>query len=114
MDKKKASQILTVLLVSAMGPYVFPQLGIRTEHFVMYGLVIFFSLKSGLGFLVGKDKHVFMIVVLFLSLLLWFIITTFLFGSNPSINKVLADIDNYTQSIWLILITSYCVRNLKT
>ena len=114
MNKKKASQILTVLLVSAMGPYVFPQLGIRTEHFVMYGLVIFFSLKSGLGFLVGKDKHVFMIVVLFLSLLLWFIITTFLFGSNPSINKVLADIDNYTQSIWLILITSYCVRNLKT
>ena len=113
MDKKKASQILTVLLVSAMGPYVFPQLGIRTEHFVMYGLVAFFSLKSGLGFLVGKDKHVFMIVALFISLLLWVIITTFIFGSNPSINKVLADIDNYTQPIWLILITSYCVRRLK-
>lgn len=114
MDEKKASQILTVLLVSAMGPYVLPQMGIRVEHFVMYALVAFFSLKSGLGFLVGKDKHVFMIVVLFLSLLLWFIITTFLFGSNPSINKVLADIDNYTQPIWQILITSYCIRNLKT
>lgn len=113
MDGKKASQILTVLLVSAMGPYVLPQMGIRVEHFVMYALVAFFSLKSGHSFLVGKDKHVFMIVVLFISLLLWLIITTFIFGSNPSINKVLADIDNYTQPIWLILITSYCVRRLK-
>lgn len=114
MDEKKASQILTVLLISAMGPYVLPQMGIRVEHFVMYALIAFFSLKSGLGFLVGKDKHVFMIVVLFLSLLLWFIITTIANGLNPSINKVLADIDNYTQPIWLILITSYCVRKLNT
>ena len=113
MNLKTASQIITVLLVSATGPYVFPQMGLRVEHFIMYGLVAFFSVRSGLGFLIGKkEKHVFILVALLLCLLLVFLATTYTSDFNPPIFKVIADTDNYLQPVWLILITSYCVRRL--
>lgn len=113
MNLKTASQIIIVLLVSAMGPYVFPRMGLRTEHFIMYGLVFFFSVKSGFGFLIGKkENHVFILVALFLCLLLVFLVTTYTSDFNPTIYKLIADIENYLQPVWLILITSYCVRRL--
>lgn len=88
-------------------------MGLRVEHFIMYGLVAFFSVRSGFGFLIGKkEKHVFILVALFLCLLLVFLAITYASDFNPPIFKVIADIENYLQPVWLILITSYCVRRL--
>lgn len=114
MGLKSALQILSILLISAMGPYVLPQMGIRVEHFVMYPMLVFFSVKSNLALLFGaKQRHVFIIVGLFLFLLLVFLANTYASDFHPPIYKVLADVDNYTQPICLILITNYCLRRLS-
>ena len=35
---KKAHRIIILLFISAFGPYIFPQAGLRLEHFFIYGV----------------------------------------------------------------------------
>lgn len=113
MTKSKSSFILSLLLWSAMGPYLFPELGLRVEHIVMYGLLALFAIKTQLGVFFPRDRAILTLFVLFVSLLLITILVTAGSNYSPSFRKVIADSENYTQPIVLILLTYHCIKNLQ-
>jgi len=113
MASSKKPLILAFLLWSAMGPYIFPELGLRVEHFIMYGLLSLFALKTRFEIFFPKDRNILMLYALFIMLFLITILVTVSSNYHPSFRKVIADSENYIQPIALIALTFHCIKNLQ-
>ena len=100
----RASRLLILLLcIAAMGPYVFPEQGLRLEHFVIYGSLPFvlyklqtvkYKIDNNISLLVKLSAGV-MVIILFVSL----------FKDNwRTIYAFFAGMENFSQPPVLILI----------
>ena len=110
-SEKNAVAIITILLISAFGPYLSNK-GIRTEHVVIYllgpiaSLILLMRKKTLLNY-----KY---ILWLFMSLLLILIIVTtvtIINGNYVSTYKLIAEIENFLQPIVIMVIVAAFVKN---
>lgn len=96
------SILIYILLISAFGPYLLPSIGIRFDHFVIYG--IFFFLAVSKRIYISKNSS----ILLMLFLLLTIFITPFFNSINPeyviSNSLFISQIENYLQPIIIFLV----------
>jgi len=107
----KKNTLLIWLIIASFGPYITGN-GLRTEHFLIYGI-----LPLAIVTLMLKKRTIisyfplFSILLLLLFITLWTFLVTFIGVKNyESFNKVIAHLENYAQSIAIILISGAFVN----
>lgn len=105
--KKRLIDWMPVLLVVAsFGPYVFPSLGLRSEHFLIYSMVLFaVPLLVMRRRIIRLPQPLFRIIVLLLGITLWTLFVS-VSGGHPVVSfyKYLSSIENYVQPIAVVLV----------
>lgn len=102
----KKGTLLIWLIFASFGPYLTSN-GLRTEHFLIYGIlplaIIALMLKKRT---IISYFPLFTILLLLIFITLWTFLITFLGVENyESFNKVIAHLENYFQPIAIILIS---------
>ena len=103
--------ILSLLLISAFGPYLAPANGIRLEHIVIYPLALFF----GVRYLMVPQKptpRVYRIIMaLWAALIIWMFLITYI--QKPSFSFfTIAAMENIIQPLALIFILGELLKRL--
>lgn len=97
------------LVVFSFGPYVFPSMGIRTEHIFLYSLLPFaFLILLGNRRAVFYDQSMFFIFVLVFMLTVMTLLST-IFGydniiDNTSIGKIISHLEKYLRPMATIIV----------
>lgn len=102
------------LSIAALGPYVFPAAGLRLEHFVIYGSLIYVMISEiSLFKYVKKIDNLLILMVLCLAVALWILTVSLpnIIGGS-SAYKILSAMENFTQPIALIVVISSVVGKL--
>ena len=101
----KKDTLLILLIIASFGPYITNN-GLRTEHFLIYGIlplaVVTLMLRKRT---IISYFPLFLILLLLLFITLWTFLVTFIGVKNcESFHKVIAHLENYVQPIAIILI----------
>jgi hypothetical protein len=98
--------IPVLLVVASFGPYVFPSVGLRSEHFLIYSMLLFAvpSLVMRRR-IIQLSQPLFGIIVLLLGITLWTLFVP-ISGEYPVVSfyKYLSSIENYVQPIAVVLV----------
>lgn len=110
--KKLYYQAPFLIILASFGPYVIESLGLRTDHFAIYGLFVllipwFLLMKPVLV------KNSFIILAIWGSVFLFALIRTFFDMETRNIFKVLAAIESFFQPIAILIILSLTTSRLK-
>jgi hypothetical protein len=110
LTKLSFTTVQGVLILSAFGPYIINDLGIRTDHLVIYTLFSYILAKAMLNgsiYLINEMK-----VIIIILIILFLIPFMMLLYNNIYTLKTLASIENYLQPIAVIIIVCYgCKHN---
>lgn len=109
-----AQRIIILLFISAFGPYIFPQAGLRLEHFFIYGVVLYIIISTSASKHPLKfDRFVFTLLCLSCLTLFWITIVSIFSGGFGKLYGALAGLENFLQPIALILISSWYFSKLS-
>ena len=110
--EKRAVIILSLLLISAFGPYLLPAYGIRLEHFVIYPVFIILIFNSVfINRIIKINRYSLSITLFWIIMLLHVIIVTV---NNGKLHyNVLSDIENLLQPIAIIIILGWMSYGLN-
>ena len=109
----RAKRITILLFVSAFGPYMFPQAGLRLEHFFIYGVFGYVIIRLATSHNSYKfNRFVFSLLSLSALTLLWITVISVYRGGFGNLYGALAGLENFLQPIALILITSWYFSKL--
>ena len=101
LGRIRTSAIAFVILVSSFGPYIFPNLGVRLDHLVIYLTFILLILTGKMQI----PKTSLLLLVFACLLILFFVPMVTLYAENYiSFSLVVAQIENYLQVPVLLLI----------
>lgn len=107
--------ILIFLCLSAFGPYVLPNFGLRVEHFLIYGfLPVYILTRLGVSpnlTIPGASR---ILIFLFLAETIWITIVSFLSEGKGQFLQIFAACDNVFQPVILLLAGSCLVCNLAS
>lgn len=107
------SKLIILLVITAFGPYIIPQAGIRIEHFFIYGIFLY----TFLCFLSGKsdfrlNRYAAILLILFSATVIWIFAVSYLQKGLGNIYGLVASIENFTQPIALIFILTCFLKGL--
>ena len=110
LTKLSFTTVQGVLILSAFGPYIINDLGIRTDHLVIYTSFSYILAKAMLNGSINLINEMkFIIIILIILFLIPFVMLLY---NNIYTLKMLASIENYLQPIAVIIIVCYgCKHN---
>lgn len=110
----RAKAVLAILSLSALGPYLFMQFGLRTDHAIIYPLAVFAVLKHlSAGRFLPWPRSLASLSLIFGVSVLWVLTVTSVGGhEHISNNQIVAEIENDIQPIALLFILSWYMRRL--
>lgn len=111
----KNYNLVILLFILFSGIYVIPQLGLRTDHLLIYSLfliigVYFFFLNRPLYL----NHSISLIITLLFFINIISMISFLYFREAISIYEVIADLENYIQPIAVVLLTCFVVKNYQS
>lgn len=112
MNKSWTDMIPIFIIVAAFGPYVFSSYGLRSEHLLIYPLLLFaipvFIMRQRF---IQWSRPLLGMLVLLLGITLWTLAASML-GSYPIVSsyKYVACLENYIQPIAVIILVLAFVR----
>jgi hypothetical protein len=110
---QRAKRITILLFISAFGPYIFPQAGLRVEHFFIYGVFGYVIIRLATSHGSYKfNRTLFSLLCLSALTLLWITAISLYRGGFGNLYGALAGLENFLQPIALILITSWYFSKL--
>jgi hypothetical protein len=105
LTKLSFTTVQGVLILSAFGPYIINDLGIRTDHLVIYTSFSYILAKAMLNGSINLINEMkFIIIILIILFLIPFVMLLY---NNIYTLKMLASIENYLQPIAVIVIVCY-------
>lgn len=107
---KRAKLFIFILCISAFGPYVFPNQGLRLEHIVIYGA---FSYWIIFKIDINWNKNIFILMVLCLAVLVWMLVVSLQNIEQSTLYRLVAAFENFTQPIALIASINMAIINLS-
>jgi hypothetical protein len=115
-EERKASFIISVVLVAAFGPYLSPSLGIRLEHLVIYPLAVSTAMASALRHKEGRFRYAPAYYVILLGVLLTHVLWTTMVAASShrerSAMDLVAGIENFVQPIAIAVIVHSVARSI--
>jgi hypothetical protein len=109
----RAKRFTILLFISAFGPYMFPQAGLRVEHFFIYGVFGYVIIKLATSHDSYKfNRSIFALLCLWGLTILWIIAISVFNGGFGNLYGALAGLENFLQPTALILITSWYFSRL--
>ena len=111
----RAGIVLALLSLSALGPYLLMQFGLRTDHVVIYPLAVFAAFKHiGSGRLLPRPGTLAIIALILIVPTLWILTVTFAGGNEHiSTNQIIAELENEIQPVALVFILSWYLGRLS-
>ncbi len=110
---QRAKRFTLLLFISAFGPYIFPQAGLRLEHFFIYGVFGYVLISLAVSHNSYKfNRTVFTLLFLSVLILFWIMVISVFRGGFGNLYGALAGLENFLQPIALILITSWYFSKL--
>ncbi len=110
----KNYNLIALLFILLSGVYIFPQLGIRSDHIIIY---FSFLLFSGYFFFLNRaiqlNYSIITILILLLLINVISLISSLYYREAISIYEIIADFENYVQPLVIILLTCFMVRIFK-
>ena len=112
MNKSWTDLIPIFIIVAAFGPYVFSSYGLRSEHLLIYSLLLFaipvFIMRQRF---IQWPPPLLRIFVLLLGITLWTLAVS-ISGDHPSVSsyKYISSIENYIQPAAIIIVVLAFVR----
>ena len=95
---------IILLCIVALGPYILPTMGLRLEHFVIYGSFLYVIFKMLLCINAKMDRNVFLLMLLCLANVFWMVVVSLQNISWASPYRIFAALENFTQPVALIII----------
>ena len=109
----RAKRVVSILLVSAFGPYVVPQAGLRLEQFVVYPLFA----VAGLTLAIGRTRKMHSVFWTLAFLLgtsaIWMLLVTAFSRHPASAFEVVAAVENLLEPVALITVMGALLWNLS-
>lgn len=109
---RHSCRFIILLCIVALGPYVLPTMGLRLEHFVIYGSLLYVIFKMLLRINAKMDRNVFLLMSLCLANVFWMVVVSLQNISWASPYRMLAALENFTQPVALIIVISSVVTRL--
>ena len=112
VNKSWTAMIPVFIIVAAFGPYVFSSYGLRTEHLLLYPLLLFaipvFIMRQRF---MQWSRPLLGILVLLLGVTLWTLAVS-ISGDHPTVSsyKYISSIENYIQPAAIIIVVLAFVR----
>lgn len=106
---KKNEFLILLLVIFSFGPYVSPNLGLRLEHILIYGLfLIYFS--TLLLFKISISQNVFKVLLLWILIVFWVAITSiWTITGDQGLYNIVAAFENVLQPVVLLLVMSVLI-----
>lgn len=101
-----AKRIIILLFISAFGPYIFPNAGLRLEHFFIYSVFFYVIARIFVSnYPLQFNRFVSTLLILFCLTLLWITIVSLVSGGFGNLYGALAGLENFLQPIALVVIS---------
>lgn len=112
---RKTQRLFTILMLSALGPYLSMGFGLRIDHVVIYSFVLFAVFKHlSAGRVLPSSSTLANLALISTISLLWALTITFVGGyDRTSSNQVLAEVENELQPLALMFILSWWTTGLR-
>jgi len=106
--------MITILIISAFGPYVSNKIGLRVEHLLIYPLFILLLFKMAIRPVSLKfTKTIAFVLLLLLAATIWTFLVTCFVDNGVAYSKILSSAENYIQPIALIFVLVSIIPNDK-
>ena len=112
MFYRHSCRFTILLCIAALGPYVLSAMGLRLEHFVIYGSLLYVICTMSLGKGFQVDRSVFSLLVLSLAMVFWIFVASLRNISWATPYGICAGLENFTQPVALIIVISSAMEGL--
>ena len=104
--------ILSLILISAFGPYIFRNSGVRLEHLIIYPLAVILLIRYFLNPKKATPRIYHIILTLWLLLIFWLILITY-FTKETFSFFIIAEMENMIQPLALLFILGELLKELS-